>query len=254
MSEKSSATALVPVDFVEQLPSTQIGSDADFDAIAKSSDFLLRLQLFTKGKAVNKKLVGPGNYGIPVTDEEVTDLGDEIDILPLARRPKAIDLKDTENIVAVYDISDPEFKRIQTQSAQKESGCMYGPSFLVFERSTGQFLEFFCGTKSARTEAKRIFPYLPLSQAMIDANPALANTGAEPHNAKPVTMKSRLVEKGQWSWHVPVAVKCSTPFTSLPSAEVIVKEITKFLDVKRDGAAVVTNTDSGSDDPDARVR
>ena len=251
MSDTSKA--LVPVNFVDQLPSTQLGSDADFDGIAKSSDFLPRLQLFTKGKAVNRKLVGPGNYGIPVTDEEVTDLGDEIDILPLARRPKAIDLKDVENIVAVYDVGDPEFKRIQTQSAEKESGCMYGPSFLVFERGTGQFLEFFCGTKSSRTEAKRIFAYLPLSQAMIDANPELADQ--EPHNALPVTMKSRLVEKGQWSWHVPIAVKCSTPFTSLPTAAKIVAEITKFLDVKKEGAAVVPDdAPAGGDDPDARVR
>jgi len=251
MSDESNA--LVPVNFVDQLPSTQVGSDADFDEIAKSSDFLPRLQLFTKGKAVNRKLVGPGNYGIPVTEDEVTDLGDEIDILPLARRPKAIDLKDTENIVAVYDVNDPEFKRIQVQSAEKGSGCMYGPSFLVYERSTGQFLEFFCGTKSARTEAKRIFPYLPISQAMIDANPN--SVEQEPHNALPVTMKSRLVEKGQWSWHVPIAVKCSTPFTSLPSAEKIVAEITKFLNVKREGATVVADdTPDGSDDPDARAR
>jgi len=250
MSDKSNA--LVPVDFVEQLPSVQVGTDADFDEIAKSSDFLPRLQLFTKGKAVNRKLVAPGNYGIPVTDEEVTDLGDEIDFLPLARRPKAIDLKDTENIVAVYDVKDPEFKRIQAQSAEKESGCMYGPSFLVFERSTGQFLEFFCGTKSARTEAKRIFPFLPLSQAMIDANPALADQ--QPHNALPVTMKSRLVEKNKWSWHVPVAIKCSTPFTSLPTAEKIVAEITRFLDAKREGAAVVPEDAPGDNVSDARVR
>jgi len=247
------SSALVPVEFVDQLPSTQVGTDSDFDQIAKSSDFLPRLQLFTKGKAVNRKLVQPGNYGIPVTDDEVTDLGDEIDILPLARRPKAIDLKDTENIVAVYNVNDPEFKRIQIQSAQKESGCMYGPSFLVFERSTGQFLEFFCGTKSARTEAKRIFPYLPLSQVMIDANPNAA-PDQQPHNAMPVTMKSRLVEKGQWSWHVPVAVKCSTPFSTLPSATVIVEEITKFLDVKREGAAVVEDSKTETADPDARVR
>lgn len=247
----SDEKALVPVDLT-QLPSTQIGSDTDFDAIAKSSDFLPRLQLYTKGKAINKKLVGPGNYGIPVSDDEVTDLGDEIDILPLARRPKAIDLKDKDNIVAVYDLKDPEFARIQAQSAEKESGCMYGPSFLVFERSTGQFLEFFCGTKSARTEAKRIYPYLPLTQAMIDANPALADQ--MPHNALPVTMRSRLVEKGQWSWHVPVAVKCSTPFTTLPPSEVIVEQIRKFLDVKREGAAVVQDETPPDDDPNARVR
>jgi len=120
--KKSDANALVPVDFVEQLPSTQVGTDEDFEAIAKSSDFLSRLQLYTKGKAVNKKLVLPGNYGIPVTDDEVTDLGDEIDFLPLARRPKAIDLKDPENIVAVFDVNDPEFKRIQVDAGKKESG------------------------------------------------------------------------------------------------------------------------------------
>lgn len=249
----SDENALVPTDYVAQLPSTQVGTDEDFDAIAKSSDFLPRLQLYTKGKAVNKKLVQPGNYGIPVTDDEVTDLSDEIDILPLARRPKAIDLKDPENIVAVFDVNDPEFKRIQVQSAEKESGCMYGPSFLVYERNTRQFLEFFCGTKSARTEAKRIFPYLPLTQERIDRDPKLAEQ--QPHDAIPVTMKSRLVEKGQWSWHVPVAVKCSTPFTKLPPTAVIVEQIVKFLDTKREGAAVVQEPAAPEGkDPDARVR
>jgi len=251
-----SDNALVPVQFVEQLPSTQIGSDLDFDTIAKSSDFLPRLQLYTKGRAINKKLVQPGNYGIPVSDDDVTDLGDTVDILPLARRPKAIDLKDTENVVAVYDVNDPEFKRIQAQSAEKESGCMYGPSFLVFERGTGQFLEFFCGTKSARMEARRLFPYLPLTQAMIDAMAAENKdvTGMEPHGPLPVTLKSKLIEKGQWSWHVPVAVKCSTPFTKLPPAAVIVDQIKRFLDVRREGAAVVADAPKNPQDPDARVR
>jgi len=247
----SDETSLVSVDLT-QLPSTQIGSNDDFNEIAKSSDFLPRLQLYTKGKAINRKLVGPGNYGIPVSDDEVTDLGDEIDVLPLARRPKAIDLKDKENIVAVYDVNDPEFKRIQTQSAEKESGCMYGPSFLVYERSTGQFLEFFCGTKSARTEAKKIYPYLPLSAAAIEADPDLSDR--TPHGPLPVTMKSRLIEKGQWSWHVPVAHKCSTPFTKLPSTDKITEAIRRFLDVKREGATVVESATPQQDDGVSRVR
>jgi hypothetical protein len=251
-----SDNVLVPIQFVEQLPSTQIGSDLDFDSIAKSSDFLPRLQLYTKGKAINRKLVQPGNYGIPVSDDEVTDLGDTIDVLPLARRPKAIDLKDTQNVVAVYDLNDAEFERIKVQSAAKESGCMYGPSFLVYERSTGQFLEFFCGTKSARTEAKRIYPCLPLTQAMIDALEATGvdTSGMEPRGSHPVTLKSKLVEKGQWSWHVPVAIKCSTPFTKLPPAAVIVEQINKFLDVKREGAAVSAEAPNKPQNPDARVR
>jgi len=243
--------ALIPVDF-SQVPVTQIGTDQDFDEIAKSSDFLPRLQLFTKGKAVNKRLVGPGSYGVPITEDEVTDLGEEIDIIPLARRPKAIDLSDTENIVVVYDVNDPEFKRIQTQSAEKDSGCMYGPSFLVYERSTCQFLEFFCGTKSARTEAKRIFAFLPLTADMIDANPKLADQ--QPHGALPLTLRSKLVEKGAWSWHVPVVGKCSAPFSQLPTTGEVVKQINRFLSVKREGAAVVLDGQPDDENPDARVR
>jgi len=236
-----SENALIPIN-LDQLPSTQIGTDQDFALIAKSSDFLPRLQLYTKGKAVNRKLVGPGNYGVPVSEDEVNDLGEEIDILPLARRPKALDMSDTENIISVYDVNDPEFKRIQDQAAEKDSHCMFGPSFLVYERSTGQFLEFFCGTKSARTEAKKVFPYLPLTATMIDANPDLM--GQSPHGPIPVTLKSKLVERGSYSWHVPVAVKCSSPFTKLPPAEVIYKEIEKFLAVKKEGAEVVKEADN----------
>ena len=111
---------------MDQLPSTQIGSDDQFAELAKSADYLGRLTLFTKGKAVNKRLVGPGNYGIP-TGEEVDDLGDTIDIVPLARRPKALDMTDNEAIIANYDPDSDEFKRIAAKSLEKESHCMYGP-------------------------------------------------------------------------------------------------------------------------------
>lgn len=231
-----SETNLVPVNF-EQLPSTQVGSDDQFMELARSADFLGRLQLYTKGKAVNRKLVGPGNYGIPASDEEVQDLGDEIDVLVLARRPKAIDMTDNEAIIVSYDPECAEFKRIAATSLEKESHCMYGPSFLVFERKTGRFLEFFCGNKSSRNEAKKIYPFLPLTQADIDAKAAAKQdvTGLAPHGPIPMTLKSRLVEKGTYSWHVPVVVKCIEAFENLPLMEKVVKEITSFLTVKDNG-------------------
>ena len=114
---------------------------------------------------------------------------------------------------------------------------MYGPSFLVFERSSGRLLEFFCGSKSTRGEAKKIYPYLPLTEADIAAREL---SGVEPHGPLPLTLKSRLVEKPTFSWHVPVAVKCSTPFTNLPSQAVIVREIEKFITVKDDGVEKVS--------------
>ena len=54
-------TNLVPVN-LDQLPSTQIGSDDQFADLAKSADFVGRLQLFTKGKAINL-----ANWSAPAT-------------------------------------------------------------------------------------------------------------------------------------------------------------------------------------------
>jgi hypothetical protein len=235
-----SETNLVPVD-LSQLPSVQVGSDEQFLELAKSSEFIGRLQLFTKGKAINKGLVKPGSYGIPESDEEVNDLSSEINILPLARRPKAIDMTDTDAVLVNYDPDSEEFKRIAATSLEKESHCMYGPSFLVIEEKTGRFLEFFCGSKSTRSEAKKIYPFLQLTEADIARQKAAGNDVSDlvAHGPLPLTLKSRLVEKGSYSWHVPVVSKCATPFTKLFRMERIIAEITKFVNCKGDGVETV---------------
>ena len=217
----------------EKGPSTQISTDDQFAELAKASNCLERLQLYTKGKAVNRKMIEAGNYGIPVNDEAVNDLGSQIDIIPLARRPKAIDISDSEAILVSYAPDSEEFKRIAAQSLEKEAQCLYGPSFLVFERSQGAFLEFFCVNKSSRSEAKNIYPYLPLTQADIDAKAAKGEdvTGLVPHGPLPLTLKSRLLKKGTYSWHLPVVAKCNEPFTNLPGTDEIAKEVAAFLAV-----------------------
>jgi hypothetical protein len=236
----SNEQSLVPVN-LDQLPSTQLGSDAGFDEIAKGGEFLARLQLYSKGSAINKGLIAPGHWGIPEGDEEVTDLGVSIDLLPLARRPKALDMSDKDAIVANFDMESDEFKRIADASMVQNSGCMYGPSFLVYERSSGRFLEWFCGTKSTRSEAKKIYPYLPLTEADIKARRL---TDQEPHGPIPFTMKIKLVERKQFSWHVPVVVKCSTPFQGLPPTGQIVKEIERFVNPKDAGVEKVAEDEA----------
>src|SRR5689334_12877813 len=160
------STEIAKVDY--STLSTQVGGNDVYDELAKGGDFLARLQLYTKGKAIDKGLIKPGHYGIPVSEDEIIDLGESIDLLVIARRPKAIDMTDKEAIIVVHDHTSAEFQRIAATSLEKESHCMYGPSFLVFERSTAKFYEYFCGSKSTRTEAKKIYPFMPLSQADID--------------------------------------------------------------------------------------
>ncbi len=238
-----SDTALVPVN-LDQLPSTQIGTDDQFAELAKGGDYINRLKLYTKSKDAIKGLIADGHYGIPLSDEEIIDLGESVDVLPLARRPKAIDMTDMEALVISYDMESEEFKRIAAKSAESESHCQYGPSFLVYERSTGRFLEFFCGNKSSRIEAKKLFPFLPLTQADIDAKAAAGNTVGDlkPHGPIPVTLKVKVAENRKGTWHVPVVVMCSTPFTRLPSDDVIVREINKFLTIKDNGVEKVQDS------------
>ncbi len=239
----ATSTAMVPVNF-DQLPSTQIGTDDQFAELAKGGDYIGRLKLYTKSKDAVKGLITDGHYGIPESDDEIIDLGDSVDILPLGRRPKAIDMTDMEALVISYDMESEEFKRIAAKSVETDSHCQYGPSFLVYERSTGRFLEFFCGNKSSRIEAKKLFPFLPLTQADIDAKAAAGNPVGDlkPHGPIPVTLKTRVAENRKGVWHVPVVVMCSSPFTKLPSEEVIVREINKFLTIKDNGVEKVQDS------------
>ncbi|REJ65613.1 MAG: hypothetical protein DWQ31_16875 [Planctomycetota bacterium] len=229
------SNALVPVDY-SQLPSTQIGSDETYDDLAKGGDYLSSMKLYTKGKAIDKGLIPPGRYGIYESAEEITDLGDEIDVIPFARRPFAIDMSDKENIIRVYDEADDEFQRIKAASTVKGSNCQCGVSFLMFERSSGRFVDFFCGTASTLRAAKDIYPFMQLTAEQI-AERGL--TDVEPHGPLPLTLKVRFIEK-EYSWHAPTVHKCSTPFANAPSPEVVAKEIGKFLSAKGDGVERVS--------------
>ncbi|MCX7428971.1 MAG: hypothetical protein NTW96_25515 [Planctomycetia bacterium] len=193
------------------------------------------LQLFIRDEAVSKGLIQAGHYGIPESDEKVIDLGVSVDVIPLARRPKAIDITDSENVVVSYDMESEEFKRIAAKAFGSGLQCQYGPSFLVFERSTGRFLEFFCGTKSSRIEANKIFAFLPLTQADIDAKAAAGNdvSDLKPHGPIPVTLKVMAAENRKGTWHIPAVAKCSSPFDTLPDMSVIAEKTADFFNVKR---------------------
>ncbi len=231
---------MVAIDLT-QLPSTQIGSDEAFAALAKGGDWLRYIKLCSNDKYSKAGKIPTGHWGLPGTEESIEDLGPSIDVLPLARRPKALDMSDKTAIVTSYDEQSDTFKEIVARSMESSSNCQHGISFLVFERSTGQFYEIFFGNKSSRPEAKNVYPYLPLSQADIDRMSAAGAdvTDLTPHGPRPVTLKTKLAKNNKGMWHVPVAIKCSTPFTKVPSTATIVAEITKFLAPKTGGVEKV---------------
>jgi hypothetical protein len=205
----------------------QIGGDDIYAELAKGSDYIKSMKLYTKGKAIDKGQIGPGRYGVYEGKDDITDLGTSIDLLVFARRPFAIDMSDLENIVRCYDTSDPVFAEIRAKSGEQNSGCQSGVDLLVFERSTASFYSWFAGSKSTLKAASELFGYMPIPQEVADAK------GIESRGPLPVTCKVKLVE-GRFTYHVPVVQKCSTPFTNLPAESVIVDALTKFLNPRTD--------------------
>jgi hypothetical protein len=198
------------------LPAVQNDVLESLDEVSKGSEFLPRIQLITKGKYVDTGKIGAGHWGVPQPGgEEIVDLSDVIDVIPLDARAKALDVSDKENIISVYSTKDPEFQRIK--NAPKNTGCMWGPSYLVIERSTGKLYELFFSNKSGRQEAGKMKPFLL--------------------NRTPCTLSIRYKKGKDYGWHVPVVVKCSEPFApdSLPKMDAINAEIEKFRNPEKGG-------------------
>lgn len=224
---------LIPAGVFGEI-STQLGNDDDFDSMA-SGGFLRRIDLKGKGALVDKGIVKPGSFCIVKNADEADDLGSSIDVMPIARRAKAIDMNDKAHIVVCYDRSTALFTDIEKRSYGKDSHCQWGASFLVVERTTGQLYELYFGSKSHRKEAPTVSNFLPVTAAEIARYKALDKKprADKPRGALPVTLKSRLVEnkdKG-WSWFVIDPKPCSNAFTKdqVPSEDIIRTELKKFL-------------------------
>ena len=82
--------------------STQTAADLKaLDAMTSSSAFLQRMQLYSKGKSgATGTIIEGGHFGIPRSSDDIVDLGTSVDMLVIARKAKAIDMSDTDNIIA----------------------------------------------------------------------------------------------------------------------------------------------------------
>lgn len=114
-------------------------------------------------------------------------------------------------VITCFDHTDQMFKDIMAESEKKDSGCMYGPEYLVWIPSMKVFALFFMGSKTGRREA-------PALRALL---------------GKAATLRTKLIESKQFSWHGPVVSACSTPF-DIPSQEEIAQEVEKFLNPPKD--------------------
>lgn len=206
--------------------------------MARATGYLRRLTLFGKQDIVMTGKISPGHFGFQESEDEVVDLGPSVDLLPIARRAKALDMNGKKPI-EVYDPSSEAWKDIQHRAdTVKQSKCMYGVSILCIERTTGDFCEWFAGSTTTRRDVGKFYPHLPTP----------GTEDADPKPPTPVTMKSKYIKGEEFSWYGPVTTSCSTPFTTLPSADVIIDQVNRFYNPKVAKTEVADDTADEADD------
>jgi hypothetical protein len=202
---------LRPYDSNESLlPDLANPYDDQYDKVASVGGLLPRLQLFiSSSEMVKTEKIGQNRYGLVTGKDQITDLGKEVDVLILTWRPRALDTSDRSNIRASSDINSDLFKDIQEKAGEQNSGCLYGPEFLLYVPMAEKFATCLFGSKTARNEARSV-------QAFI---------------GKPATFKSRLIKTNEYSWQAMMIVGCSTPF-DIPTKQVMQEVCEEFLHPK----------------------
>lgn len=201
-----------------------------FDFMEKGGTFTPNIRFSTPtSNAVAEGKVQANHYAL-YSGNEITDLGTEIDVAVLARRPKAMDVSDTENIRVSYDPKvvdgEPtgEFKRIRDESFEKDSGCMFGTEYLVY--LGGEYKEFALihfASQSARFESKNMTARL----------------------GDFATLKSQTI-KGKKRTYNTIAVLACTDRFDLPEAGVVVKELEKFNNPEEEGSEPAPTPEAGT--------
>lgn len=172
------------------LPQPKYADEASFLAVSSGGGFLPRVMLMnSSSNAVKEGLINQGHYAL-VQGKDNRDLTKEVIVKPVTWRPRAMEINDNE-IISAFNPKSAEFKRIQEKSDESDSGCMFGPEFLVWVPSVKVFATFFMASKTARRVA-------PEMREILNRNAA-------------ATLKSTLIKGKKYSWFGPVVTICSQP-------------------------------------------
>jgi hypothetical protein len=139
-------------------------------------------------EVADKKIEG-GHYGL-VRGDEIEDLGESFECIPLNLRFKAMDFKAQPKM---------EVKDIESRSEEQSSGCVWGQEYLIWLPRMQEFATFWFASKSSRPE----HPYM------------------KKQKGKATTVRTRPAESKihKKKWLVPRIVPCSVPLDFPPMAE-----------------------------------
>lgn len=180
----------------------------DFDSLTKGGgDFLPQLRLHTSSSDACKESKIPNNHYGLVKGSDLTDVGEEVNVVILSVRPTA--LRKTEGMPLIsHNQSSTIFQDIRAKSDAKSLADLYGPEWLLWFPEQETFATFFMCSATARNEAKKLKPLL----------------------RKAATLKWRLASNAKYKWAAPLVLACSLPL-AVPDVKLIQEELDKFLNV-----------------------
>lgn len=209
----------------------------DVSALVSSGDWLPRIVICgSSTDLVKEGKIAQGVFALVRSATDFKDLGKQIDFLSFTFRAKGMRLKNTPSgkPMSFYDRKSDEFKKIQLDSQGKDSGCVWGPEFLIWLPVANSFATFFCGNPTMRRAAPDLYAVMR-DPSSPDDRPVFKPTAAS------ATMK--FIKTTAQSWWGATFSPHTTP---LPNPEVedfatmVTDQMTKFKNPPKSTVEVET--------------
>ena len=180
-----------------------------------TTGFLPRVQVMGGNNDAVKEGKFPIGHFACITGKSLEDLTSEFVAVVLSWRPKAMQFQ--PEAIAFFDPSKDSFKAIQDRADNvPQSGCGYGPEYLLWLPDYEKFATFFCANITARNEAPNIHTFM----------------------RKACIFRAEVIKSKKYTWHGPKVGKCDLE-VKLPAAGPMQETLEKFNNPPETEAEVV---------------
>jgi len=196
----------------EETPNTLIPVTQSENAlkVMNSQDYFPRLKLCQgSAKEVNTgKVEKGGYYALIHSKDKIDDAGKDIEIIIASSRAKA--LRTGDKILQYFDPSCAEFKEVEAEASVKDSGCMYGPEFLIWLPGQQMFATLFLCNPTGRRASSQF-------QAALGMGAILSSV---------------LIDNGDFQWFGSTCELSTTPISDVPDGDILASAVEKFNNEK----------------------
>jgi len=219
----------VPAGFGAGIAGVDEAQEKRLAEMTKGGSWLPRISIMNgQSGLVTEGHMSVGRHALIFSKEHHVDLTKEFNALVLCYRFKALRFEGGA-ATNVYDPNHKMFDEIVKLSSVKDSGCSYGPEFLMWLPEHG-YATYFCNSATARKSARHF--------------KVILKEFAESNKLPGVTLKGDLKKNPKFKWWGSDVFPCTTPFAEMPDWDEAKKQVEKF---KNPPATVAEKVESKDD-------